>query len=184
MKILLFITGFISLTGFFLTIIYNKLIKEKSYVEESFSTIDTYLKKRYDLIPNLVETVKGYKNYESETLEKIILARNTYLNSKTPTEKVENENLTSGLFGRIFALQESYPDLKANENFLNLQAQLNKIEEDILQARKYYNGCVRNYNISCQTFPNNIISNMFNFKKYPFFSIENQEEKQNVKINF
>ena len=169
---------------FFLITIYNKLVKEKLYVNESFSTIDTYLKKRYDLIPNLVATVKGYKEYEAQTLEKIILARNGYINANSLEDKIKNENSFSEIFTKLFALQEAYPDLKANENFLTLQSQLTKIEEDILQARKYYNGCVRNYNTSCETFPNVIIARLFNFEKYSFFTIENTEEKQNVKINF
>lgn len=178
------ITSLILLIIFFFIVTYNKLIKEKLYVKESFSTIDTYLKKRYDLIPNLVSTIKGYKEYESQTLEKIVSARNGYMGSTSPEDKIKNENNFSEIFTRIFALQESYPDLKANENFLTLQNQLNKIEEDILQARKYYNGCVRNYNISCETFPNIIIAKIFHFEKYSFFIIEDLEEKQNVKINF
>lgn len=160
------------------------MIKEKLYVKESFSTIDTYLKKRYDLIPNLVSTIKGYKDYESQTLEKIVSARNGYINANSLEDKIKNENNSSKIFSKIFALQEAYPDLKANENFLTLQTQLNKIEEDLLQARKYYNGCVRNYNISCETFPNIVIAKLFNFEKFSFFIIENTEEKQNVKVNF
>ncbi len=175
---------FIILTVLFFVVIYNKLIKEKLYVKESFSTIDTYLKKRYDLIPNLVSTVKGYKDYESQTLEKIVSARNSYITANSLEDKIKNENNSSEIFSKIFALQEAYPDLKANENFLTLQTQLNKIEEDLLQARKYYNGCVRNYNISCETFPNIIIAKLFNFEKFSFFIIENKEEKQNVKVNF
>lgn len=172
------------LFGLFVMSTYNRLVKSKMYVEESFSTIDTYLKRRYDLIPNLVETVKGAKNYESDTLERVIRARSSYLSASTPEEKIENEKQVSGFLGKLFALHESYPDLKANQSFINLSNELSKIEEDILQARKYYNGCVRNYNVSCETFPSNIIASMFNFKKYSFFTIENQEEKENVKVSF
>lgn len=184
MTILITIIALGVLFGLFLMSTYNKLIKSKNYVEESFSTIDTYLKRRYDLIPNLVETVKGAKNYESETLERVIRARNSYLSASTPEEKISNEKQVAGFLGKLFALQESYPDLKVNKSFVTLQTELSKIEEDILQARKYYNGCVRNYNVSCETFPSNIVAGMFNFKKYSFFTIENQEEKKNVKVSF
>lgn len=164
--------------------IYNKLVKGRNFVEEAFSTIDAYLKKRYDLIPNLVATVKGYKEYEGETLEKVIAARNRYMSAKTPEEKIENENMVTGALGKLFALKEAYPDLKANQNFMKLQDELSNIETDILQSRKYYNGVVRTYNTSCETFPNVIVANMFNFKKSPFFKIENEEEKKNVKVEF
>lgn len=184
MAILIIIIAFGVLFGLFIMSTYNKLVKSKMYVEESFSTIDTYLKRRYDLIPNLVEAVKGAKNYESETLERVIRARNSYLSASTSEEKISNEKQMAGFIGKLFALQESYPDLKANQSFVTLQTQLSKIEEDILQARKYYNGCVRNYNVACETFPSNIIAGMFNFKKHSFFTIENQEEKENVKVSF
>ncbi|MCI6152057.1 MAG: LemA family protein [Fusobacterium perfoetens] len=174
----------IVIIAFILIGIYNKLVKEKNFVEEAFSTIDAYLKKRYDLIPNLVATVKGYKDYEGETLEKVIAARNKYMSCTNMNDKIENENMIAGTLGKLFALQESYPDLKANTNFLSLQGEITKIEEDILQARKYYNGSVRNYNTYCETFPNVFIANMFGFKKYPFFNIEESKEKENVKISF
>ncbi|MGL4934600.1 MAG: LemA family protein, partial [Cetobacterium sp.] len=117
--------------------IYNKLVKERNFVEEAFSTIDAYLKKRYDLIPNLVETVKGYKDYEGGALERIIAARNRYMSATTTEEKIENENMITGALGRLFSITEAYPELKANQNFMKLQDELVKIEEDILQARKY-----------------------------------------------
>ncbi|MGL5049969.1 MAG: LemA family protein [Fusobacteriaceae bacterium] len=164
--------------------IYNKLVKERNFVDEAFSTIDAYLKKRYDLIPNLVETVKGYKDYEGSTLEAVISARNKYMSATSTAEKIENENMITGALGKLFALTESYPELKANQNFMKLQDELVRIEEDILQARKYYNGSVRVYNTMCETFPSLLIANNFNFKKYPFFKVENEEEKQNVKVQF
>ncbi|MDX8335966.1 MULTISPECIES: LemA family protein [Cetobacterium] len=163
---------------------YNKLVKERNFVEEAFSTIDAYLKKRYDLIPNLVETVKGYKNYEGSTLEAVVAARTRYMSATSPAEKIENENMITGALGKLFALTESYPELKANENFMKLQNELVKIEEDILQARKYYNGSVRVYNTMCETFPSVIVANNFGFKKYPFFKVETEEERQNVKVQF
>lgn len=164
--------------------IYNRLVRERNFVEEAFSTIDAYLKKRYDLIPNLVSTVKGYKEYEGDTLTRVIEARNRYMTATTPEEKIENENMISGTLNKLFALSEAYPELKANQNFMMLQGQLVEIEQDILQARKYYNGTVRNYNTSCESFPSVLIANNFGFKKYPFFKIENETEKQNVKVEF
>ncbi|MGL4642066.1 MAG: LemA family protein [Cetobacterium sp.] len=164
--------------------IYNKLVKERNFVDEAFSTIDAYLKKRYDLIPNLVETVKGYKDYEGGALERIIAARNRYMSATTTEEKIENENMITGALGRLFSITEAYPELKANQNFMKLQDELVKIEEDILQARKYYNGSVRVYNTMCETFPSLIVANNFGFKKYPFFKVENEEERQNVKVQF
>ncbi|MGL4652727.1 LemA family protein [Cetobacterium sp.] len=163
--------------------IYNKLVKERNFVDEAFSTIDAYLKKRYDLIPNLVETVKGYKDYEGGALERIIAARNRYMSATTTEEKIENENMITGALGRLFSITEAYPELKANQNFMKLQDELVKIEEDILQARKYYNGSVRVYNTMCETFPSLIVANNFGFKKYPFFKVE-EEERQNVKVQF
>jgi len=164
--------------------IYNKLVKERNFVDEAFSTIDAYLKKRYDLIPNLVETIKGYKDYEGGALERIIAARNRYMSATTTEEKIENENMITGALGRLFSITEAYPELKANQNFMKLQDELVKIEEDILQARKYYNGSVRVYNTMCETFPSLLIANNFGFKKYSFFKVQNEEERENVKVQF
>lgn len=180
---IVFIVLVVILIGYIIGV-YNKLVKERNFVEEAFSTIDAYLKKRYDLIPNLVETVKGYKNYEGSTLEAVVAARNRYMTATTPEEKIENENMITGALGKLFALTENYPELKANENFMKLQGELVAIEDDILQARKYYNGSVRVYNTMCETFPSVIVANNFGFKKYPFFKVENEEERQNVKVQF
>lgn len=168
----------------YLISIYNKFIREKNFVEEAFSTIDAYLKKRYDLIPNLVSTVKGYKDYERGTLEAVVEARTKYMSATTPEEKIENENMITGALGKLFALSEAYPDLKANQNFMKLQDELTKIESELLQARKYYNGTVRVYNTMCETFPSVILANNFGFKKYPFFKVESEEERKNVKVEF
>lgn len=184
MKIMFIVLAVIAIIVMMFVGIYNKLVKGRNFVEEAFSTIDAYLKKRYDLIPNLVSTVKGYKEYEGETLEKVISARNKYMSATTKEEKIENENMIAGTLGRLFALSEAYPDLKANQNFMRLQDELSKIENDILQARKYYNGTVRNFNNDCEVFPNVVVANMFGFKKSPYFKIENEEEKANVKVEF
>lgn len=163
---------------------YNNFIQIKNSVDESFSTIDVYLKKRYDLLPNLVNTVKGYAKHEKETLENVIKARNTYLNSTSIDAKISNENMISGALSKLFALKESYPELKANENFINLQNQIMKIEEDLVQARKYYNGSVKIFNTKCDTFPSLIIAKIMNFAKYSYFEINNQIERENIKVEF
>lgn len=163
---------------------YNKLVKQKVTVEEAFSTMDVYLKKRFDLIPNLVETVKGYAKHESQTLSEVIGRRGKNYDSMTAEEKIESGATISRLIPNIMALAESYPDLKANQNFMNLSNQLETVEEDIANARKYYNGAVKRYNMSVQTVPSNIIAGMFHFEKKPMYEVENVAERQNVQVKF
>lgn len=163
---------------------YNGFVRMKNIVEEAFSTMDVYLKKRYDLIPNVVETVKGYASHEREALEGIIAARNQTANAATPEDRLKAEGELSGVLTRLFALTESYPDLKANVNFMDLQNQLKSIETEIAQSRKYYNGTVRQYNTKCEVFPSNIIAGMFNFTKKPLFEVANEAERENVKVQF
>ena len=162
---------------------YNSLIKLRTQVEEAFSTMDVYLKKRFDLIPNLVSTVKGYAKHESETLEKVIAARNSGV-TQTAEQVMEQENQITGALRQIFALSENYPDLKANSNFIELQNTLQSIESDIANSRKYYNGCVKIYNIKCTTIPSNIIASIFNFEKKPMFEVADVAERENVKVEF
>ncbi|MDD3186464.1 MAG: LemA family protein [Anaerostipes sp.] len=163
---------------------YNGLVKLKNNVEEGFATMDVYLKKRFDLIPNLVETVKGYAKHESETLEKVIAARSGVMSASTLEEKVESENILSGTLKSLFAVSEAYPDLKANQNFMDLQNQLNKIEEDIANARKYYNAVVKEFNNKIEMFPSNIIAGIFHFTRKPMFEVNTEEERENVKVQF
>lgn len=163
---------------------YNKLVKQKVTVEEAFSTMDVYLKKRFDLIPNLVETVKGYAKHESETLRTVIEQRGKNYDSMTPEEKIESGAVISQMVPNIMALAETYPDLKANQNFLNLSNQLEIVEEDIANARKYYNGAVKRYNMSVQTVPSNMIAGMFHFERKPMYEVENVAERQNVQVKF
>lgn len=163
---------------------YNGFIKLRNGVDEAYSTMDVYLKKRFDLIPNLVETVKGYATHEKETLTRVTEARTSVMNSSTTAEKLENENVLSGTLRSLFAVSEAYPDLKANTNFLDLQAQLKKIEEDIANSRKYYNAVVKQLNIKCESFPSNIIAGMFHFTKRPMFEVGSEEERENVKVQF
>ena len=163
---------------------YNGLIRLRNIVEEAFSTMDVYMKKRYDLIPNLVETVKGYAKHESETLEAVIAARNKAQSATSPEAQIAAEGDLSQVMGRLFALTESYPDLKANTNFMDLQKQLQTIETEIAQSRKYYNGSVRTYNTKIEVFPNNLFAGMFGFTKKPMFEVTNAEERENVKVSF
>lgn len=163
---------------------YNGFVRLKNSSEEAFSTMDVYLKKRYDLIPNLVETVKGYASHEKETLEKVVKARNMAANSTTVEDKIANETVLSGTLKSLFAVAESYPDLKANQNFMDLQQQLKNVEEDIANSRKYYNAVVKQLNTKIEMFPSNIIAGIFRFKRKPMFEVEAEEERQNVKVQF
>ncbi len=163
---------------------YNNFIKMKNSIEEAFATIDVYLKKRFDLIPNLVETVKGYAEHEKGTLEQVTAARSNVASSTTTEERLQNENILTGTLRSLFAVAEAYPDLKANTNFLDLQNQLNMVETDIANARKYYNANVRMFNTKLETFPTNMIARKFKFTKQPMFEVENQTERENVKVQF
>lgn len=167
-----------------LVAVYNGLIKLKNRTDEAWSDIDVQLKRRYNLIPNLIETVKGYAKHERETLEKVINARNQAMHAGGTAEKAKAENALSQTLKSIFALSESYPDLKANQNFAKLQDELSDTENKIQAARRFYNGNVRDFNIKIEVFPNNIIAKNLGFKKKEFFEIENEEEKENVKVKF
>ncbi|MFB0919434.1 MAG: LemA family protein [Oscillospiraceae bacterium] len=162
---------------------YNGLVKLRNMVREAFSTMDVYMKKRYDLIPNLVETVKGYASHEAGTLEKVIQARNAAASATTVEGKIEGENALAGTLKSLFALAEAYPDLKANTNFMDLQRQLQAVEGDIANSRKYYNAVVRDYNTKIETFPSVIVASMFGFKQETMFEI-NSAERENVKVQF
>ena len=163
---------------------YNSFIKLKNSCEEAFSTMDVYMKKRFDLIPNLVETVKGYAAHEKETLEKVMAARNGVQSAATVEEKMAQENVLTGTLKSLFAVAEAYPDLKANTNFLDLQNQLKSVEEDIANSRKYYNAVVKQFNTKCEMFPSNIIASIFHFEKKPMFEVDSAEERKNVEVKF
>ena len=174
--------GIVVVLGLWLMSAYNNFVSWRNKVEEAFSTMDVYLVKRYDLVPNLVETVKGYAKHEKETLERVISARNMAVNATSIEDKIKAEGEFSGVLSRLFALSEAYPDLKANTQFLDLQAQLKVIEEDIAQSRKFYNGTTRQYNTMVEVFPNNIVANIFKFTKRPLFEVEDATQRQNVKV--
>ena len=163
---------------------YNTLVKGRITVDEAFSTMDVYLKKRFDLIPNLVETVKGYAKHESSTLEAVVKMRNVNYGSMSQAEKIENGTQLSKVLPQIFALSESYPDLKANQNFMDLSHNLNETEDDIANARKYYNGAVKQYNMKVQMFPGSLIAGLFHFETKKMFEVENAVERQNVQVKF
>ncbi len=163
--------------------VYNGLIRLRNKVDDQASQIDVQLKKRFDLIPNLVETVKGYTKHEKETLEGVIKARNTYVTADNLGDQLKADGELQNAISKLFALAESYPELKANENFMNLQTELTAIEEKIGYARQFYNDSVLKYNNKIQMFPSNIVAGLFGFKKREFFEAAS-EERQNVKVQF
>ena len=163
---------------------YNGFVRLKNSIEEAFSTMDVYLKKRYDLIPNLVETVKGYASHEKETLERVIAARNMAASATTLEGRVEGENALAGTLKSLFAIAEAYPDLKANTNFMELQGELRRIEDEIANSRKYYNAVVKTYNTKREVFPSSIVAGMFHFEKKPLFEAGSEAERENVRVQF
>lgn len=160
---------------------HNKFVMLKTRTDEAFSTIDVSLKKRFDLIPNIVSTVKGYAKHESETLLQIAEARS---HATTTEEKIKTDNALSQAVKNLNVQVERYPDLKANANFISLQGQLSSIENELSQARRYFNGTIREYNIAIQVFPSSIIANMMHLKTLPMFEITDETERQNVKVEF
>ncbi len=177
------IVGVLVIVFIYFLSIYNKLVKMDARVLEAFSTMDVYLKKRWDLIPNLVETVKGYAKHESETLEEIVKLRGSSYDGKSVDDKLDvNEKMTMNI-NRLIALKESYPELKANESFIKLSEDLTKCEEDIANSRKYYNGCVRKFNNIVMMFPSNIVASLFKFKvKKMFEALDDERKNVNVEL--
>ena len=177
----LIIIGIIVIIILFVLITYNGIVKLQNKVKEAFATMDVYLKKRWDLIPNLVETVKGYAKHESETLESVIKMRNTSYDSMTNSEKINtNEEVNKGL-SKLIALTENYPEIKADKNFIKLNKELVTVEDEIANSRKYYNAVVRMFNNKVEMFPNNIIAKIFGFKSEKMFEA-NEDERENVKV--
>ncbi len=183
---LLIVLGVIIVFIAVIIVMYNGLIRLKNRVDEAWSDIDVQLKRRYDLIPNLIETVKGYAAHEKETFEKVVQARSAAMSAQEggDTKKLaEAENALSGTLKTIFALSENYPDLKANQNFLELQRELSDTENKIMASRRFYNSNVRDFNTKIQVFPTNVIGNMLGFKSRDYFEAEDVEKK-NVKVKF
>ena len=163
---------------------YNSFIRARNNVGEAYATMDVYLKKRFDLIPNLVETVKGYAKHERETLQSVIDARAAVGSAGSVEERAKSENVLSGTLKSLFAVAENYPDLKANQNFTQLQAELRNMEQEIANSRKYYNAVVKKYNNRCQMFPGNIVAGLFGFRPKTMFEVENSGERNNVHVDF
>ena len=168
--------GIVVAVGAWVVMMYNSFVKLVNRTKEAWADIDVQLKRRYDLIPNLVNTVKGYAKHEKETLTKVTEMRAAAINAQGPEAKAGAENMLSGALKSLFAVSENYPDLKANENFLELQRELSDTENKIQAARRFYNGNVRDLNIALESFPQNIIGNMFNFEKREFFELDGDQE--------
>lgn len=177
------IGGIILIVAFYVIGVYNKLVNARNKVENQFSQVDIQLKRRADLIPNLVETVKGYAKHEEGTLTAVIEARNKAVNAGSVNEKIEANNELTGALNKLFALAEAYPELKANENFLALQGDLKDTEDKITYARQFYNDSAMGYNNLIQMFPSNIVASLFGFKKFEYFKAE-EKEREVPKVEF
>jgi LemA protein len=188
------IIAIVALVVFFFIYLYNNFVKLTQRAKEAWADIDVQLKRRYDLIPNLIETVKGYAAHERETLESVTAARTTATQTHidaggvTPEQMVAMSNAEAalgGALGKLIAIAENYPDLKANSNFVELQRELSDTENKIQAARRFYNGNVRDLNIALESFPSNVVGNMFKFESRPFFELpENSVEREVVKVSF
>ena len=163
---------------------YNGLVRLKVQCDNAWSDIDVQLKRRYDLIPNIVETVKGYAAHEKGTLEAVVAARNSAMSAQGPAAKGEAEGMLTGALRQVFALAEAYPQLRAVESFTQLQGTLNEIEDTVQNARRYYNAVVRDFNTRVQSFPTNIIAGMFGFHARQFFEMETPADRENVQVKF
>ncbi len=188
MQALYIILAVLAVVALWVIGVYNALVKLKNRVDEAWSDIDVQLKRRYDLIPNLIETVKGYAAHEQGTFQKVVEARAAAMKTHdnpnaTPEEMAAQENMLSSTLKSIFALAESYPDLKANQNFAKLQDELSDTENKIQAARRFYNGMVRDFNIKIETFPNNMIAGMLGYAKREFFEAADGE-RNNVEVKF
>ncbi len=184
MTLVYVILAIVVVSVLWLILVYNGLITLKNRTDEAASDIDVQLKRRHDLIPNLVETVKGYASHEKEVFTKVTEARNMAMGAKTMADKAKAENALMDTMKSLFAVAENYPQLKASENFAKLQDELSDTENKIQASRRFYNGNVRDFNTKIQVFPNNLVAGIFHFIKYDFFEVENAEERKNVEVKF
>ncbi len=184
MNLLIILAALVVLVLLFVASTYNRLVRLRTHADEAWSGISVQLKKRHDLIPNLVEAVKGYAAHERETFESVTEARTAAMQAGDVEAQAEAESNLNRALGRLFAVSEAYPELRANENFLHLQGELSVIESDLEKSRRYYNGAVRNKNIAVESFPSNLIANMFNFTKSEFFELDSDAERAVPKISF
>jgi LemA protein len=178
------ILGILVLLVFWVIGIFNNLVQQKNIVESAFSGIDTQLQRRFDLIPNLVETVKGYATHEKGVFENVAAARSGYMNANSIGDKIEADNQLTGTLKSLFAVAENYPELKANTNFIKLQDDLKGTEDKVAFSRQFYNDSVLKFNNTLEVFPNNVIAGMFGFKEEPFFKTENEEARSAPKVQF
>ena len=177
------IIAFVLIIILFIISTYNRLVVLRNRVRDQWAQIDVQLKRRFDLIPNVVNTVKGYAKHESETLENVIKARNTFMSASTKEDEIKADGELTNAISKLFALTESYPELKANENFIKLQDELKETENKIASSRQFYNDTVLNYNNRIELFPSNIVAGLFHFKTESFFEA-NAKERENVKVEF
>ncbi len=184
MSIPLIVLVFVVVVAFYLIISFNRLVTLKNRTKEAWSDIDVQLKRRYNLIPNLVSAVKGYASHEKELFEKVSAARSAAMGATSVGERAQAENALAGTLKTLFAVSEAYPELKASTNFLELQKELTDTEDKVQAARRFYNANVRDLNTQIQVFPTNLIASMFGFKKMDFFELETAEEKQVPKVEF
>ncbi|MFH1366943.1 MAG: LemA family protein [Patescibacteria group bacterium] len=184
MWIIYVLVGIIVVLIFWLIGVYNALIRLKNQTDEAWSDIDVQLKRRYDLIPNLIETVKGYATHEREVFENVTKARAQAMGAQNPEEKGKAENMLTGALKSLFAVAENYPQLRASENFAKLQDELSDTENKIQASRRFYNGNVRDFNTKIQVFPNNMIAARLGFKNREFFELEEEAAKQAPKVSF
>ena len=184
MVALFIILGIVVVIAIFIAIIYNSLVTKRLRAKNSWSQIDVQLKRRFDLIPNLVECVKGYMTHEKDVLSKVTELRSSWVNASSVSQKAELDNELSSVLKTIMAVSENYPDLKASQNFSELQEELRNTENKVSYARQFYNDSVTIYNTQLETFPSNIIANMFNFKPETLFEVDNPEVKKYVKVDF
>lgn len=174
----------IGLLLLFVIVIYNRMIALRNNREQAFADIDVQMKLRFDLVSNLVEAVKGYTKHEKELFENVTKARTSFMNATNVDDKIQANNMLTSSLKSLFAVAENYPELKSNENFMQLQNQLADIENKIAAARRFFNNATTEYNTYIESFPANILARIFNFKRWELFELENKEEKKNPKISF
>lgn len=181
MTIALIVLGVLVVVG---VVMYNGLVKLRVRVNNAWADIDVQLKRRYDLIPNIVETVKGYASHEKDTLEAVVQARNQAISAQGPAAQADAENVLTGALRQLFALAEAYPDLKAVNSFTELQETLEEVEESVQSARRYYNAVVRDYNTKTQVFPANLLANAFAFTRREFYALDDEAAREAPKVSF
>lgn len=178
------VLGVLAFLALALVFIYNSLVRKRNHTEEAWSDIEVQLKRRYDLIPNVVETVKGYATHERGVLENVTRARTDAMGAKTAQEHAEAENILTSTLKTLFAVAENYPDLKANANFLDLQRELADTENKIQAARRFYNSTIMSFNVTIESFPSNFVAGLFKFSKKEFFDLEEEAAREPVKVKF